>query len=115
MIAADLGRAALLWFIPLARAFRWVAHRAAHAGVVFRAGSLTAASDVAYLSFLPSVAQEQLIEGNRKLGTGDGVHRAGGRAGLGGVLVGVVTAPYAIAERRYLPAVGVVRRARACA
>ena len=96
MIAADLGRAALLAVIPLAWAFGGLRIELLYV-VAFMAGSLTVCFDVAYLSFLPSVVQrEQLIEGNSKLQATASIAQVAG-PGLGGVLVGVVTAPYAIA------------------
>lgn len=96
MIAADLGRAALLAVIPLGWWLGWLRMELLY-GVAFLAGTLTVCFDVAYLSFLPSVVRrEQLIEGNSKLQASASIAQVAG-PGLGGVLVGLVTAPYAIA------------------
>jgi Na+/melibiose symporter-like transporter len=63
----------------------------------FAAGTLTVFFDVAYQSYLPAlVERSQLVDGNAKLE----VSRAGASVagpGLGGALVGAVTAPYAVA------------------
>ncbi|HUY99078.1 MAG TPA: MFS transporter [Thermomicrobiaceae bacterium] len=96
MIAADLGRFALLLGIPLLA----VAGRLGMAGlypIAFLVGILTVCFDVAYQAFLPSlVGREQLVEGNARLE----VSRSGALIagpGLAGLLVGLVTAPFAIA------------------
>ena len=95
LIAADLGRAALLASIPIAYAFDaltiWQLYVVAAA-----VGVCTVFFDVAYQAYLPSlVERKQLVEGNAKLE----ISRAGsqlGGPGLAGVLVGWLTAPVAI-------------------
>ena len=95
LIGADLGRAALLGWIPLAAAFGWL--RIEHLYVVgFLAGVLTVFFDVAYMAYLPAlVRREQLVEGNSKLEVSNSVAMIAG-PGLAGGLVQLVTAPVAI-------------------
>jgi Na+/melibiose symporter-like transporter len=65
--------------------------------VGFLTGTLTVFFDVAYQSYLPSlVDRDQLVEGNSKLELSrSGAQIAG--PGLAGILIGAITAPYAIA------------------
>jgi len=95
LIAADLGRAALLLTIPLA----FILHRLAFGqlyAVVFLSGILTVFADVGAQAFLPSVVPpEQLVEGNGNLATGDSVAEIGGPS-LAGFLVQWISAPFAI-------------------
>jgi MFS family permease len=96
LIAGDAARAVLLAYIPIAWAI----------GILdiwqlmvlqFVIGICTVVFDVAYQSYLPSlVDREQLIEGNSKLQTTVAAAGIGG-PGLAGVLIGVLTAPYAVA------------------
>lgn len=95
MVAADLGRALLLFSVPLAA---WLGrlHLEQLYLVQFLVGVLTVVFDVAYQSWLPSlVPSEHLVEGNSKLEMSDSVAQIAG-PGLGGVLVQVLTAPVAI-------------------
>jgi predicted MFS family arabinose efflux permease len=63
----------------------------------FVVGICTVCFDVAYQSYLPSlVDRDQLVEGNSKLQTTVAAAQVGG-PGLAGVLIGVLTAPYAVA------------------
>ena len=63
----------------------------------FVIGIFTVFFDVAYQSYLPSlVDRDQLVEGNSKLQTTVSAAQIGG-PGLAGVLIAVLTAPYAIA------------------
>jgi MFS family permease len=95
MIAADLGRAALLATVPVAWALG-VLTLAQLIAVAFAAGALGAVATVAYGSvYAAVVARERLVE------AGALVH--GSRAGaavagpsLGGVLVAALTAPVAV-------------------
>ena len=95
LIAADLGRAAILLTIPIAYALDglrlWMLYP-----IAFCAGVLTLFFDIAHQSYLPSlVPREQLTEGNAKLELSySGAQLAG--PGLGGVLVQTLTAPIAI-------------------
>jgi MFS family permease len=95
MIASDLGRAVALATIPVA--FLLGALTIIQLYVVgFVVGVLTVFFDVAYQSYLPSVARDQLQEGNAKLE----ISRAGAFVvgpGLAGVLIGVLRAPLAVA------------------
>lgn len=96
MIAADLGRAAILFSLPVAA---WLGDlRLAQLYVAgFLAGALTVLFDVAYQSFLPSLLRrEQLVEGNARLEVSASVAQIAG-PGLGGALVQALTAPVAIA------------------
>jgi MFS family permease len=96
LIAGDGARAVLLAYIPIAWAL----------GILtiwqllilqFAIGIFTVFFDVAYQSYLPSVVtRDQLVEGNSKLQTTVSAAQIGG-PGLAGVLIGVLTAPYAIA------------------
>lgn len=95
MVAADLGRALLLFSVPLAA---WLGrlHLEQLYLVQFLVGVLTVVFDVAYQSWLPSlVPSEHLVEGNSKLEMSDSVAQIAG-PGLGGVLIQVLTAPVAI-------------------
>jgi MFS family permease len=96
LIAADAGRALALGSVPLAAAIGHVTIWQLYA-VGFATGTLTVFFDVAYQSYLPSlVAREQLVEGNAKLELSrSGAQIAG--PGLAGLLVGAITAPYAVA------------------
>ena len=59
-------------------------------------GTLQVFFDVAYQSYLPSlVEREQIIDGNSKLEISRSAAQVGG-PGLGGVLVQIFTAPYAV-------------------
>ena len=92
MIAADLGRAAIIASIPLAAWFG-----ALHIGqlyaVAFLAGILTTFFDVAYQSYLPTLIDKaQLVEGNSKLTASASVAEFGSFS-LAGWLVQLVTAP----------------------
>ena len=95
LIAGDLGRAVALGSIPLAWAFDVLTIWQLYV-VGFVVGVFTVFFDVAYQSFLPSlVSRSQLVEGNSKLEVSRSAAQIGG-PGLGGVLVGAITAPYAI-------------------
>ncbi len=95
LVVADFGRALVLGSIPLSAAFDlltiWQLYAAA-----FGAGALTVFFDVAYQSYLPSLVDRgQLVDGNAKLEISRSAAQIGG-PGLGGILVGAITAPYAI-------------------
>jgi MFS family permease len=96
LIAADLGRAALLMVIPVA-AILGVLRIGYLYIVVFLVGTLELFFDVAHRSFLPSlVKREQLIEGNSKLAMSRSAAEILG-PGVAGGLVQWITAPIAIA------------------
>ncbi|MBA3434066.1 MAG: MFS transporter [Actinobacteria bacterium] len=95
LVLGDLGRAAALASVPLAYAFDALTIWQLYA-VGFVVGVCTVFFDVAYQSYLPSlVERSQLVDGNSKFE----VSRSGAALaapGLAGVLIGAVTAPYAI-------------------
>ena len=95
MIATDVARALALLTIPLAYALDVLTLPQLYA-VGFLVGVLTVFFELAHTSYLPSlVEREQLIDGNSKLEISrSGAYIAG--PGLGGVLVGLLTAPGAI-------------------
>lgn len=96
LIAADLGRAALLLVIPLAFALRRLTIGQLEL-VVFLAGALTVVAEIAGQAILPSLlAPDHLIEGNSRLGASDSVAEIGGPS-VAGVLVQWIGAPFAIA------------------
>lgn len=95
LIAGDLGRFVLLATVPIAYVFDAVTIWQLYV-VGFLYGVCTVFFDVAYQSYLPSlVAREQLIEGNSKLEISRSASQMVG-PGLGGILVQVLTAPYAL-------------------
>jgi MFS family permease len=95
MIAADLGRAALLATIPLAAAL----HRSSMAQiyvVVALTGILTVFFDVAYQSLVPAlVSRDRLLDSNSKLAATSAAAEVAG-PGITGILVQTITAPLAI-------------------
>ncbi len=96
LIAADLGRAALLITIPIAAALGVL--RIEHLYIVILlVGTFGLFFDVAHRSFLPPLVQrEQLVEGNSKLEMSRSIAEIAG-PGVAGGLVQLVTAPIAIA------------------
>jgi len=96
LIAADVGRAIALASIPIVAGLHSL-HMVQLYAVSFVVGVLTVFFDVAYQSYLPSlVEREQLVDGNGKLEFTRATAEIAG-PGLGGALVGLVTAPVAIA------------------
>ncbi|MFC5148258.1 MFS transporter [Streptomyces aureoversilis] len=95
MIGANLGRAAVLALIPLTSALGLLRIELL-AAIVFAAATLTVFFDLAYQAYLPSlVNRDQLIEGNGKLEGSRSIAQAGG-PGVGGLIVGLATAPVAV-------------------
>lgn len=95
LIAGDLGRAVLIGYVPLAWALG-ILTIVQLLVIQFVVGVFTVFFDVAYQSYLPSlVARDQLVEGNSKLQSTASAAGVVG-PGLAGVLIGVLTAPYAI-------------------
>ena len=95
MIAADLGRAALLASIPAAYAFGALTMEQLYI-VAFLTGILSMWFGVAYQTYLPTLVQrEELLEGNSKLTASDSVAEVGA-FGAAGWLVQVFTGPVAI-------------------
>jgi predicted MFS family arabinose efflux permease len=96
LIAADLGRAALLLSIPVAFALRRLRIEQLYL-VTLLTGALTVFAEVAGPAFLVAMLPPtELVAGNSRLSTGDAVAEIGGPS-LAGVLVQVIRAPFAIA------------------
>lgn len=96
MIAADLGRMALLSLIPLAAAAGILRMEFLYA-VGFLVGVLNVFFDVAYSAYLPAlVPGDRLVEGNSKLQASASLAEISG-PGLAGTLIQLATAPLAIA------------------
>ena len=95
MIASDVGRALLLFSIPVCA----VLHILSLAQLVVVNGctaALTVLFDVAYRSFLPSlVAESELLDGNRMLSLSSATAEILGPS-LTGVLVQLISAPRAV-------------------
>jgi len=95
LIAADLGRAAVLGSIPLAYLLDVLTLGQLYL-VGLLAGTFTVFFDLSYQSYLPSVVErDELAEGNSKLEVSRSSAQVAG-PGLAGVLVSALTAPYAI-------------------
>lgn len=95
LMAADLGRAALLATIPLAAALGALRMGYLY-GVAFLVGALTVIFEVAYLAFVPAlVRREQLVDANGRLEASQSLAQIAG-PGLGGLLVQALSAPVAI-------------------
>jgi MFS family permease len=95
LLAGDLLRAALFGSLPLAWSLGVLTLPQVYA-VALLAGACTVFFDVAYQSYLPHlVGRDHLVEGNSKLQGTQSVAQVAGPT-LGGVLVQVLTAPYAI-------------------
>jgi MFS family permease len=96
LIVGDAARAVLLGYVPLAWALGILTIGQLLA-IQFAVGIFTVFFDIAYQSYLPAlVAPAQLVEGNSKLQTTAAAAGVTG-PGIAGVLIGVLTAPYAIA------------------
>jgi len=95
LIAGDLGRAVLLVTVPVAYVADVLTLGQLYV-VGFLVGVCTVFFDVAYQSYLPSLVQrEQIIDGNSKLEISRTTAQVAG-PGLGGVLVEIFTAPWAV-------------------
>jgi MFS family permease len=95
LVAADLGRAAILLSVPVAAAFHVLSLGQLFA-VAFTAGCLTLVFNVAWGSYLNVVVpREQLVEGNARLMGSYATAQIAGPS-IAGVLVQAVTAPFAI-------------------
>jgi MFS family permease len=96
LIAGDLIRAAALVSIPIAFALNALTIWQLYI-VGFINGCATVFFDVAYQSYLPSlVDRHKIVDGNAKLETSRSAAQITG-PGVAGVIIGAVTAPYAIA------------------
>lgn len=95
LIAADIGRAGLLLFIPLA-AFWGILHIGHLYVISFLVGTLSLLFGVAYGAYLPSlIGRQQLVEGNSKLAISRSAAEILG-PGLAGGLIQLFAAPIAI-------------------
>ena len=95
LIVNDLLRAAALASIPVAHWLGALSIGQLYA-VALLTGSCTVFFDVAYQSYLPQlVDRTALVEANAKLQASESVAQIGGPS-VGGVLIQLVTAPYAI-------------------
>jgi MFS family permease len=95
LIIADLGRTCLLALLPLL-AFLHLLRIEYMYMVAFLVGTLTVFFNAAYKPYLTTlIGRPHLMEGNSKLQISDSMAQIGG-PGLGGVLVQLITAPYAI-------------------
>lgn len=95
LIVTDLGRAALLLWVPVAALLGVLRIEQLYL-LVALIGVLTLLFQAADHAFLPTLLQpEELVEGNSMLGASDSVAEIGGMS-LAGLLVQMVTAPLAI-------------------
>jgi MFS family permease len=95
LIGVDAGRAVAMGTIAALALGGWLDFSVLVA-LVFLFGAMTVVFDVAYYSFVPSVVpQEQLVNANSRLQASTSLAQVGG-PGLGGLLVQVLTAPYAL-------------------
>jgi MFS family permease len=96
LIVGDSARAVLLGYVPVAWALGILTIGQLLA-IQFVVGVFTVFFDIAYQSYLPSlVERHQLVEGNSKLQSTASAAGVVG-PGIAGVLIGVLTAPYAVA------------------
>jgi MFS family permease len=95
LIAGDVGRAIALATIPIAFAAGTLTIWQLYL-VGFVTGIMTVFFDVADQSYLPSLLEaDQLVEGNSKLQVSVSAAQIGGQ-GVGGAIIGLVTAPFAV-------------------
>jgi MFS family permease len=96
LITGDVGRAALLSSIPIAYALGFLTIWQLYV-VAFASGVMTVFFDVADMSYLPTVVErDQLVEANAKLQGSASTAQVIGQP-LGGGIVGLLTAPFAVA------------------
>src|SRR5262249_40175103 len=95
LIAADWIRAALLMIIPVAALLDRLNMPMLYV-VAFLAGIGSVFFDISYTSFMPAlVGREKLVEANSTMEASSAGAQVAGPF-LGGILVGLLTAPYAI-------------------
>jgi MFS family permease len=96
MIWSDVFRAAILFAVPLAAWFHVLAMPALYVAAAL-IGAASMLFDIADHAYLPAlITREHLLEGNTKLGITESIAEIGGPA-FAGVLVQVLTAPFALA------------------
>ena len=95
LIAANWGRAILIMIVPVSALLDALSIELLYV-VAFGLGALSLVFAVAYRSYLPSlVDRDQIIEGNSKLEVSRSASEITG-PGFGGVLVQLMTAPFAL-------------------
>ena len=95
LLVSNLGRAALIGLVPLAAVADVLTIEQLYA-VAFLVGVLTVFFDVAFWSYVPTIVdKERLSDANGKLMASSSAADVGG-PGLGGLLVGLLTAPVAL-------------------
>jgi len=95
LVTADLGRAIVLALVPIAAVAHVIAMWQLYL-VAFVSGSLSVFFDVAYQATLPEIVDRgRLAEGNSRLEISRSAAQVLG-PGIGGALVGILTAPIAI-------------------
>jgi MFS family permease len=95
MMVADVGRAAVLLAIPIAASFDALTIELLYV-IAFITGMLTVFFDIAYMSYIPwLVRRDELIDANSKLNASASIAQVTG-PGIGGLLVGALTAPFAM-------------------
>jgi MFS family permease len=95
LVVTNLGRAVLTALIPLAYLLGWLSMPLIYVVVVLL-GTLAVVFDVAVLSYLPGLVERQhLAEANGKVQVSYSLAAAAGPS-LGGLLVGLLTAPYTL-------------------
>ncbi len=99
MVTTNILRGSLLALIPIAAIFGMITQLGILFlyAISFSVGFLQVFFDITYQSFLPAlVRKEQLVEGNSKLQASASVAQAAGPT-MAGIVIGIVTAPIAIA------------------
>jgi MFS family permease len=95
LIATDLARALLLALIPAAAVVGFLRIELLYV-IAFAGGICTVVFSLAYQSYVPALVERaQLVEANSKLQVSASTAAVGG-AGLAGILVSVLTAPFAL-------------------
>lgn len=95
LIVADVGRAVLLLAVPVSFVAGVLRIELLY-GVAAITGILSLLFDIAYRSYVPHVVgRGQLVEGNSKLGVSESLAEIAGPP-LGGLLVQIVSAPFAV-------------------
>lgn len=96
LVGADLGRAAILLVVPLAAAAHLLSMGLLYA-VIFGTAILRVFFDIAYQAILPDlIERDRIAEGNSRLEVSNSAAQLLG-PGIGGWLVGLLSAPIAIA------------------
>lgn len=95
LIAANAGRAVLIGIVPLAAAIGALRFELL-AAVAFLVGTLTVAFEVGHLAYVPRlVGPDRLLAANARLSASASAAEVGG-PGLAGLLIGALSAPFAL-------------------